>query len=176
MDVPALPIEPDLRIRSIRGIRVMLDRDLARIYGVSTKRLNEQVRRNRDRFPEDFIIRLTDVEVGELDLQQRHSGRGGRRHRPNAFTEHGAVMLASVLNTPFAVQAGIAIARAFIRLRRTLAGNKELSDKLLELECRIEGHDGEIRALFETIRDLMAGPEPGSKSSIGFRPGDLPER
>lgn len=148
----------------------MLDRDLAQIYGVSTKRLNEQVRRNRDRFPEDFMFRLTHKEVVGLNLQAARRGRGGRRHLPSAFTEHGAVMLASVLSTPFAVQASIAIARAFIRLRKALASNKELAEKFAELESRIEGHDEEIHTLFKAIRGLMAGPEPRPRPAIGFRP------
>ncbi|MFA6316726.1 MAG: ORF6N domain-containing protein [Elusimicrobiota bacterium] len=170
MSFPLMPVDPDSPIHYVRGVRVMLDRDLARIYGVSTKRLNEAVRRNRDRFPEDFMFQLTEKEVKVLDLRETRGGPGGRRYLPHAFTEHGAVMLAGVLSTPFAVQASIAIARAFIRLREVLSGNKELAGKLAELERRIEGHDGEIQGRFSAIRSLMNPPDDSPKKVIGFHP------
>lgn len=139
--VPAAGIES--RIFLIRGSKVMLDSDLADLYQVSTKRLNEQVRRNRERFPKDFMFQWTPRETAALRSQFATSNRqrGGRRYRPYAFTEHGAVMLASVLNSPVAVQASIRVVRAFVRLREDLATHKELAGKLTELERRIETHD-----------------------------------
>jgi hypothetical protein len=165
--VPAGRIEA--RILVIRGHRVMLDADLGELYGVSTSRLNEQVKRNKDRFPGDFMFRLSREESLALRSQfaTSNGGRGGRRYRPNAFTEHGAVMLASVLSSPRAVQASIAVVRAFIRLRQFLASRQKLALKLLELEKRLGEHDDEIAALFEAIRELM---EPAKKTAkrIGF--------
>lgn len=168
-------IEPGERIESrillIRGQKVMLDADLARLYQVGTKRLNEQVRRNRDRFPEDFVFQLTADEVQSLRSQiatSKEERRGGRRYRPYAFTEHGAVMLASVLNSPLAVEASIQVVRAFVRLREILATHKELAKKLAELEARIEAHDEGITALFEAIRQLMEPPGK-PRRRIGFR-------
>ena len=151
----------------IRGHNVMLDQDLATIYGVTTKRLNQQVNRNRNRFPEDFVFQLTAEEVRILRLQFATSnrGRGGRRTRPYAFTEHGAVMLASVLNTPIAVQASIHVVRAFIRLRQILATHKELARRLDALEKK---YDEKFRVVFEAIRQLMA-PSVPKRLEIGFR-------
>ena len=165
---PAEAIET--RILLIRGHKVMLDADLASLYQVTTKRLNEQVRRNRDRFPEDFMFQLTVDEVNSLrsHIATSNMGRGGRRTLPYAFTEHGAVMLASVLNSPVAVEASIQVVRAFVRLREILATHKELANKLVELEARIEAHDKGITALFEAIRQLMEPPDTPQRR-IGFR-------
>jgi hypothetical protein len=165
--VPADRIES--RIFLIRGCKVMLDSDLAALYQVSTKRLNEQVKRNHQRFPIDFMFQVTPEETESLRSQIATSsrGHGGRRHRPYAFTEHGAVMLASVLNSPVAVQASIQVVRAFIRLREVLAAHKELARKLTELERQVETHDENITALFEAIRQLMKPPERPRKQ-IGF--------
>jgi phage regulator Rha-like protein len=148
----------------------MLDSDLAELYQVSTKRLNEQVKRNRERFPKDFMFQLAPQEVESLRSQFATSnrGRGGRRYRPYGFTEHGAVMLASVLNSPVAVQASIQVVRAFVKLREMLATHRELGRKLAQLEKRIEGHDEEITAIFQAIRQLMGPPEK-PKKRIGFR-------
>ena len=145
----------------------MLDEDLALIYGVSTKRLNEQVKRNRPRFPEDFMFRLTAEETSLLKSQFATSsaGHSGRRKLPYAFTGHGAVMLASVLNTPVAVQASIQVVRAFIRLRQILAEHRELARRLDALEKK---YDGQFRVVFDAIRRLMAPPEHRRKQ-IGFR-------
>jgi len=167
--VPAGRIES--RIFLIRGCKVMLDSDLAVLYQVNTKRLNEQVKRNRERFPEDFTLQLTPEETGTLRSQFATSNRrrGGRRYRPYAFTEHGAVMLASVLNSPVAVQASIQVVRAFIRLREITSTHEELRRKLTEQEKRIEGHDDHIAALFEAIRQLMKPPGRPRKQ-IGFSP------
>jgi len=148
---------------------VMLDADLARLYRVSTKRLNEQVKRNKHRFPADFMFQLTSREASALRSQNATSkdGRGGRRYCPNAFTEHGAVMLASVLNSSVAVHASLQVVRAFVKLREVLATHHKLVHKLLELEKRVGEHDGEIAALFEAIRQLMQPPQK-PKRQIGF--------
>jgi phage regulator Rha-like protein len=165
--VPAERIEA--KILLIRGQKVMLDADLAALYGVSTKRLNEQVRRNKDRFPDDFLFQLSAQETENLRSQFATSSaeHGGRRYRPYAFTEHGAVMLASVLNSKIAVEASIQVVRAFVRLRQMLATHKELAAKLAELESRLDAHDENITAVFEAIRQLMKPPAKPRKR-IGF--------
>lgn len=171
---PALVDGIESRILLIRGCKVMLDSDLAELYQVSTKRLNEQVKRNRERFPEDFIFQLTREEAEGLRSQIATSNkrRGGRRYRPFAFTKHGAVMLASVLNSPVAVHASIQVVRAFIRLREILATHKELAIKLAHLEARIEAQDEDITALFDAIRQLMEPPERPQRW-IGFRSSEV---
>jgi hypothetical protein len=153
----------------IRGHKVMLDSDLAELYGVTTKRMNEQVKRNRERFPADFMSQLTSGEATNLRSQIATSkqGRGGRRYRPYAFTEHGAIMAASVLNSHRAIDVSTYVVRAFVKLREMLRTHKDLALKLAELEKRIEGHDEEIIVLFEAIRQLMEPPEKTSKR-IGF--------
>jgi hypothetical protein len=152
----------------IRGHRVMLDADLAEVYGTNTKRLNEQVKRNKGRFPADFMFRLTADERDEAVAKCDHLKK--LKFSPNlpfAFTEHGAIMLASVLSSDVAVQASIAVVRAFVRLREILATHKELAQKLSELEGKVEEHNQEIIAIFEAIRELM---EPVGKPGkpIGF--------
>ncbi len=154
----------------IRGQRVMLAFDLADLYGVTTGRLNEQVKRNRARFPEDFMFQLTPEEFLELVAICDKSRR--LRHAPAmpyAFTEHGAIMLASVLNSPRAVEASLLVVRTFVKLRETLATHRELARKMEELERRLEGHDGHIRTLVDAIRQLMEGSETTPRR-IGFRP------
>jgi hypothetical protein len=153
----------------IRGQRLMLDRDLAALYGVTTGNLNKAVRRNRERFPDDFMFQLTPPEAARLIFQSGISkpGRGGRRKPIWAFSEQGVAMLSSVLRSPRAVQVNIAIMRAFVRLHEALAWHKELAHKLRELERKIEGHDASIRTLLEAIRQLMNPPEPPRKQ-IGF--------
>ena len=157
------------RILLIRGQRVLLDSDLAALYRVSTGRLNEQVKRNKRSFPPDFRFQLTGHETRNLTSQFAISshGYGGRRHRPYVFTEHGAVMLASVLNSPVTVQASIEVVRAFVKLREFLGAHKKLALKLVQLENRIQEHDEEIAALFEAIRQLMRPPEKPNRR-IGF--------
>ena len=157
----------------VRGQKVMLDADLAELYGVETKRLNEQVRRNSERFPEDFMFQLTIEEFANLRSQIATSnnspgntaGRGGRRHLPYAFTEHGAIMAASVLNSPRAVEASVQVVRAFVRLRLMLASNTELSRKLAMLEKK---YDIKFKAVFDAINELMAPLETKKKRPIGF--------
>jgi len=155
------------RIFLIREQKVMLDQDLAELYGVETKRLNEQVRRNSERFPEDFMFQLTDEEFANLKSQFATSSWGGRRKLPYAFTEHGAIMAASVLNSPRAVEASVQVVRAFVRLRQMLSTNAELSRKLAALEKK---YDIQFKAVFEAIRELMTPLEPKKKRPIGFAP------
>jgi len=156
-------------IHLVRGQRVMLDSDLAAIYGVSTMRLNEQLRRNLKRFPSDFAFRLTRQEFTALISQFAISkkGRGGRRTLPWAFTEHGAIMLASVLNSDIAVEASVRVVRAFVRLREIVSANAELAAKFAQLERRLDSHDEAIAQLFAAIRQLLA-PAPEKKREIGF--------
>lgn len=154
-------------IHLIRGQRVMLDSDLATLYGVTTKRLNEQVRRNLERFPPDFMFQLTREEHDALRSQFATLKVGRGRHRkylPYAFTEHGAVMLASVLNSPTAVQASIQVVRAFIRLREMLITHADLARRLDDLEKK---YDKQFAVVFKAIRALMSPPQKETKR-IGF--------
>jgi hypothetical protein len=157
------------KIYLIRGQRVMIDRDLAKLYCIPTKRLKEQVKRNTKRFPNDFMFQLTKEEFGYWRSQfaTSNSDKLGLRHSPYVFTEQGVAMLSSVLNSERAIEVNIAIMRAFVKLRQILSTNKELAQKLKELEQRIENHDTEIHAIFEAIRQLMTPPEK-PKRSIGF--------
>lgn len=166
-----LPVEQvEGVILLVRSQKVILDADLAELYGVNTKRLNEQVKRNRDRFPEDFMFQLTKNESENLKshFATSSSAWGGRRKLPYAFTEHGAIMAASVLNTQRAVGASVFVVRAFVRLREMLATHKQLARKLGELEAKFESHDESIQAIFEAIHQLMTPPESPSKE-IGFK-------
>ena len=147
------------RIFVIRGHKVILDSDLAELYGVPTKVLIQAVKRNIKRFPSDFMYQLTRQEVANLRSQIVTSkGRGGRRYFPYVFTEQGVAMLSSVLKSERAIQVNIAIMRAFVRLRQILSTHKELAEKLAELEAKVSKHDKEIQAIFEVIRQLMAPP------------------
>jgi ORF6N domain len=156
----------------IRGQRVMLDFDLARTYGATTKRSKEQFRRNAERFPDDFAFQLTAQELANLRSQfATSSSHGGSRHLPTAFTERGAIMLASVLNNKIAVDAGVRVVRAFIFMREQLTAPEELAKKLNEWENRISGHDAAIANLFEAIRQLTDAPPPvlpEDRPKIGF--------
>lgn len=157
-------------ILTLRGQRVMLDSDLARLFGVTTFRLNEQFKRNKDRFPEDFAFQLTREELANLRSQFAISSlHGGRRHLPWAFTEHGALMLAMILKNPVAVEASIRVVRAFVYLREQLLANRELAKKFADLEKRMDAHDESIAALFDAIRQLLEPPAEGeTKREIGF--------
>jgi len=157
------------KILFIRGEKVMMDRDLAGLYQVPTRRLNEQVKRNIRRFPGDFMFQLTRKEFKILKSQFAISSWGGTRKLPYAFTEQGVAMLSSVLHSERAVQVNIAIMRAFVKLRQILSTHKELAHKLEQLERKIEKHDEEIRVIFEAIRQLMTPPEK-PKRRIGFHP------
>lgn len=154
-------------IVALRSQRVLLDSDLAVLYGVETKRLNEQVRRNRGRFPEDFIFELTDEEFANLKSRFATSSWGGRRKRPLAFTEHGAIMTATVLNSPRAIKMTIHVVRAFVELRDLLASNRQLAEKFSELERKVSSHDQTIVGILKTMRQLMHPPLP-KKRPIGF--------
>jgi len=151
----------------LRGQRVLLDSDLAALYEVETRRLNEQVRRNKSRFPADFIFELTGEEFTHLKSQFATSSWGGRRKRPFAFTEHGAIMAATVLNSPRAVAMTIHIVRAFLQLRHLLASNRQLAEKFTQLERKVSSHDQAIVGILKAIRGLMRLPEP-KKRPIGF--------
>jgi hypothetical protein len=150
----------------IRGEKVILDSDLALLYGVTTARLNEQVKRNQDRFPADFAFRLTKQEFTNLISQfaTSSSKHGGRRRVPLVFTEHGAIMAANILNSKRAVQASVQVVRAFIRLRQMMVSNVELARNLSELERK---YDAQFKVVFNAIRKLMTPPEPRRKQ-IGF--------
>jgi hypothetical protein len=181
---PATPIAPiESRILLVRGQRVLLDAELARLYGVSTGRLNEQVKRNRGRFPADFSFQLTKHEVAALRSQfaisNAAAGRGGRRYAPLAFTEHGAIMAATVLNAQRAIEMSLHVVRAFVRLRDVIAANKALAAKLEALGQRLDTqdqvigeHDQAIGEIVRAIRDLAASPEPARKRRIGFIQSD----
>jgi len=149
----------------VRGRKVILDADLAKLYGVTTKRLNQQVSRNRGRFPEDFMFQLSADEKAEVVANCDHLSKlKFSPVLPYAFTEHGAIMAASVLNTPRAIETSIFVVRAFVKLREIMATHKELARKLAELEQRFGEHDEKIEAIFEAIRQLMAPPyEPRKK-------------
>ena len=155
----------------IRGQRVMLDCDLAALYGVETKNLNKAVRRNLERFPADFVFQLTPDEAQACAASRFQFGtlkRGQNiKYLPQVFTQEGVAMLSSVLRSPRAIQVNIATMRVFVRLRESLALHKELAHKLAELERKIEGHDASIRALFEAIRELAAPPAK-PRREIGF--------
>ncbi|MBI5527738.1 MAG: ORF6N domain-containing protein [Deltaproteobacteria bacterium] len=157
------------RILTIRGWKVLIDSDLAELFGTSTKRLNEQVKRNRSRFPGDFMFKLTLDEKAEVVANCDHLARlKFSPMLPQAFTEHGAIMAANVLNTPRAIDASVFVVRAFVRLREILATNRELAKKLEELERKLGTHDEAIRMILEAIKQLTAPPEH-SRRQIGFR-------
>jgi hypothetical protein len=162
-----VPIES--RILFLRREKAILDSTLAELYGVPVKRLNEQVRRNPERFPADFVFQLTNKEQKSLRSQFATSkkGRGGRRYRPYAFTEHGAIMAATVLNSPRAVAMSVHVVRAFVRLRQMLLANRELAARVDELEQRLDTHDDAIHDLLNAIRRLMKPPAP-PRGRIGF--------
>jgi hypothetical protein len=162
------PVEP--RILVLRNQKVILDSELAELYGVKVKRLNEQVKRNAERFPPDFMFQLSLIEDKNLRSQfaTSRSVHGGRRHLPYAFTEHGAIMAATVLSTRRAIEMSLFVVRAFVRLRDMLGTNARLASKLAELERHLKGHDASIQAIIAAINDLMT-PEPRKRRRIGFR-------
>jgi hypothetical protein len=161
------------RILLVRGTRVLLDADLAALYGVETRVLVQAVKRNAARFPEDFLLQLTAEEFAGLRSQFviSNAGRGGRRYPPQVFTEHGALMAATILNSSRAIEVSVYVVRAFVQLRGVLASNKELAQRLRQLEQRLErrltDHDVAIADILRAIRQLMNPPEP-AKRPIGF--------
>jgi hypothetical protein len=166
-------------IRTIRGVRVLLDKDLAEIYGVPTFRFNEAIKRNRHRFPTDFMFQLTGEEFDSLISQNAMSkpGRGGRRTLPYAFTEHGALQAANVLRSERAVQMSVFVIRAFVKMREALHGTPELAQKLTELEKKLTDRlDIHKVAIVEVLREVMQflnpppEPEPQPRHRIGFHP------
>lgn len=165
--IPSLrPDDIHQRILIVRGFRVMLDADLAELYDIPTKVFNQAIQRNMDRFPEDFMFQLTETEFAGLrsQLVTSKKGRGGRRYLPYVFTEQGVAMLSGVLNSHRAVQANIAIMRAFVRMRETMASHRELSERLNALE---KTYDARLRVVFEAIRALMEPPKK-QRRRIGF--------
>ena len=173
-----VPEQIERVIYVVRGQRVMLDSDLAALYGVLTKRINEQVQRNRERFPDDFAFQLTEQEVAILRSQIATSkvGRGGRRYRPWVFTEHGVAMLSSVLNSEMAIAVNIQIIRAFNRLRRLLATPGELIAQLNQLAQTVQLHDEQIQAITDVLQKLVEPPSdpPSTKRRIGFHAPEPP--
>ena len=155
------------RILVIRGQRVLLDADLAGLYGVETKKFNQQIKRNPARFPPDFMFELSREEFESLRSQNVTSNRGGRRYLPMAFTEHGAIMAASVLNSDRAVEMSVYVVRVFVQLRAALLDHKALADKLTALERRVSHHDHSLAEVIDAIRALMAQPKPANRP-IGF--------
>ena len=159
----------DSKIFVLRGQRVILDRDLAELYGVQVRHLNQQAKRNAKRFPPAFRFQLSPHEWKILRSQNVISseGHGGTRYLPYAFTEHGAIMAATVLNSERAIEMSVFVVLAFVRMRRAIAGNRNILTKLAELEHRLETHDTEIQDLMNAIRELMAPEEP-NRRRIGF--------
>lgn len=165
----ALPPDLGSRIVVLRGQRVMIDADLARLYGVETKVFNQAIKRNLQRFPKDFVFQLSADEKNEVVTNCDHLARlRFSPHLPRAFTEHGAIMAASVLNSPRAVEMSVYVVRAFVELRSLLAGNKQLAGQLAKLEQRVGDHDQALRNIVATLRQLTAPAASGRKRSIGF--------
>jgi phage regulator Rha-like protein len=158
------------RILFLRHQRVILDADIAELYGVPVRQLNQQVKRNQKRFPSDFVFQLTaeEDEILRSQIVISREKHGGRRYRPFAFTEHGAIMAATVLNSERAVQMSVFVVRAFVRLREMLATNRRLAGKIDELENRLDTHDSTIQDLIEAIKELMTPEEP-RRVRIGFQ-------
>jgi hypothetical protein len=163
------------RILTLRGRKVLVDSDLAALYGVPTKRLLGALRRNRARFPADFVFQLSNQEVTNLRTQfassSSEASHGGRRFRPFAFTEQGVAMLSSVLRSPVAIAVNIEIMRAFVRLRRAALVSEQVVGLIAELSKRVDDHDAAIKGIIEMIRTLIEAPKP-SRRAIGFVPID----
>lgn len=159
----------DSRILALRGHRVILDADLAELYGVQVRHLNQQVKRNAKRFPPAFRFQLSAQEFEILRSQNVISseGHGGTRYRPYAFTEHGAIMAATVLNSERAIEMSVFVVLAFVRMRRAIAANRQVLAKLAEVERRLETHDADIQGLMDAIRELINPPDP-PRRRIGF--------
>lgn len=157
------------RILLLRNQKVLIDADLSALYGTTTKRLNEQVKRNIERFPKDFMFQLTNPEKEEVVANCDHLSKlKFSKINPNAFTEYGAIMAASILNTPRAIEMSVLVVRTFVKLRQMISTHKELSHKLIELEQRVDGQDETLQALVSAIRQLMEPSPPKKKYPIGF--------
>jgi hypothetical protein len=180
---PKKPMEstPKLRILTFRNQRVLLDADLARLYGVETRVLNQAVKRNLDRFPAEFVFQLTDDEILSISqtvtsksaaltsqIVMSKPGRGGRRHRPYAFTEYGALQAANVLNSPQAVQMSLYVIRAFVKMREELTANVTILKRLAEIDKSIFLHDSALRDIYRKLLPLLAPPPESPKRRIGF--------
>ena len=172
---------PKLRILTLRDQRVLLDADLARLYGVETRALNQAVKRNLDRFPAEFVFQLTDDEILSISqtvtsrpaaltsqIVMSKPGRGGRRHRPYAFTEHGALQAANVLNSPLAVQMSLYVIRAFVKMREELTTNATILKRLAEIDKSIFLHDSALRDIYRKLLPLLAPPSEPPRRRIGF--------
>jgi hypothetical protein len=160
------------KIYFIRGQKVMLDEELAELYEVPTKRLNEQVKRNLDRFPGDFMFRLSEVEFSDLKSQNATSSWGGRRTTPFAFTEHGVLMLSSILSSERAVSVNIQIMRIYTRMREMILTHKDILLQLEKIEKIVIGHDDDIRLIFDYVKQLIQAQVPVTRPRIGFRRKD----
>jgi phage regulator Rha-like protein len=169
-----IPLPVESRILLVRSQKIILDSALAELYDVPVKQFNQQIKRNPDRFPPDFMFQLTAKECESLRSQivTSNSGRGGRRYRPYAFTEHGATMAATVLNSKRAVRMSVFVVRAFVHLRETLASNRDLAAKVEEIEARLETHDEVIRDLLRNLKEL-ATDQKAPRKKLGFQ---LPDR
>lgn len=169
MQSSKLALRVERSVVVLRGDKVILDADLAALYGVETKRLNQAVKRNRSRFPPDFAFQLTSAEQSRLRSQivTSNRGRGGRRYAPWVFTEHGAIMAATVLNSPRAIEMSIYVVRAFIRLRELAGAHAFLAAKLAKLEKRVTKHDSELAEIVDILRALLQ-PAPRARRKIGF--------
>ncbi len=163
------------KIYLVRGYKVMLDEDLAELYAVETRRLNEQVKRNLDRFPDDFMFQVTQDEFENLKSQNATSSWGGRRKLPFAFTEHGVLMLSSVLNSEQAIKVNIQIMRIFTKLREMLLTHKDILLKLEQIEHKLLQHDDEIQIIFDHIKQLLNPAQP-KRNPIGFKTGSNKKR
>lgn len=157
------------RIYEVRGMKVMIDEDLAELYDIKTKRLNEQVKRNKERFPEDFMFQLTENEWLKMRSQNATSTWGGRRTLPYVFTEHGVLMLSSVLNNQRAISVNIQIMRVFTRIRKLISTNQEIMQKLEQHEHKVGRHDEDVQAIFGYLKRLLH-PESPPRKRIGFKP------
>jgi hypothetical protein len=170
MDLPEITPDVGQLILTVRGQRVILDSDLAKLYGVPTFRFNEAVKRNRHRFPDDFLFQLTREEAEGLTSQSAMSktGSGGRRTLPWAFTEHGALQASNVLSSPKAVAMSVYIIRAFIRLREVLADNQVMARRMAEVEKTLVTHDSALRDIYQRIKPLLLPPPDPPRKKIGF--------
>jgi hypothetical protein len=178
---------PKLRILTIRDQRVLLDADLARLYGVETRALNQAVKRNLNRFPAEFVFQLTDDEILSISqtvtsksaaltsqIVMSKPGRGGRRHRPYAFTEHGALQSASVVNSPEAVQMSLYVIRAFVKMREELTANVTILKRLAEIDRTLLEHDSALRDVYRKLLPLLQPPPDPPRRRIGFNQDDAP--